>query len=48
MQARGVNCNYAGPSVSSQQTQLHWLREFGCVFKEEGADSGLDDLDLVK
>jgi len=31
-----VNSNYARPSVISQQTQLHWLRDFGCVFKGEG------------
>ncbi len=50
MQARKVNSNYARPSVISQQTQLHWLRDFGCVFKEKGADLGsdlgLNDLDL--
>lgn len=46
MQARKVNSYYASPSVISQQTQLHWLKDFGCVFKEKVADLGLNYLDL--
>ncbi len=30
----------------SQQTQLHWLKDFGCVFTEKVADLGLNDPDL--
>ncbi len=43
MQARKVTSNYARPSVISQQTQLHWLKDFGCVFTEKVADLGLND-----